>query len=206
MQRVLNGDNLRAEDFAHLLHDVVVVGFFSVKLVECEDYGFVYTGSGAEDVLCAYFYAVLGVDNDKACVCDVECRYGIAYEVVSSRAVDDVELLAKELGIYHGGEHGGSVFLLYREVVAYGVLCFDCAAAFYHSTLEEHSFCECGFPGSLAAQQGDVFNFVGLIYLHVIRWFLDNTMLLVKKLGAIYALFFDLNVRFGMLRNMFLTF
>ena len=40
---------------------VVVVGFFSVKLVECEDYGFVYTGSGAEDVLCAYFYAMIDV-------------------------------------------------------------------------------------------------------------------------------------------------
>ena len=41
-QRILDRGDLRAEDLAHLLDNVLVVGFFAVELVEREDYRFVY--------------------------------------------------------------------------------------------------------------------------------------------------------------------
>ena len=42
------------------------------------------------------------------------------------------------------------------------------AAAFYNSTLEEHSFCERGFTRAFAAEQGYVFDFLCFVEFHAI--------------------------------------
>ena len=163
----MDGGDLRTEDFAELLERIFIIGLLAIELVEGEYHGLFNRGAGAEDVLCAYLDAILRVDHDDAGVGDSEGSYGIAHKVVGSRAVDHIELLAEKFGVEYGGKHGVAVFLFYREVVADGVSGFDSAAAFYHSTLVEHSFGECGFTGTLATEQGYVFDFVSLINLHV---------------------------------------
>ena len=99
---ILDGNDFGAEDLAHLLDDVVVVGLFAVKLVEGEDYRLFKVGARAEDVLRAHLHAVLCVYEDYARVGDVEGGDGVAYKVVGARAVDDVELLIEEFGIEDG--------------------------------------------------------------------------------------------------------
>ncbi len=98
-----------------------------------------------------YYYA--GVGNVEGCD-------SAAHEVVRARAVDYVEFLFEKFCIEHGGEHRVAIFLFYREIVGNGVFGFDCAAAFYNSTLEEHSFRERGFTRAFAAEQGYVFDFL----------------------------------------------
>ena len=71
---------------------------------------------------------------------------------------------------YPEGIDPTSIFLFNREIVADGVFGFNRSTAFYNSTLVKHSLCECGFPGALAAKQGNVLDFIGLINFHVIRF------------------------------------
>ena len=99
--RELNSHNLVAEVFTHLGHNVVVVGFFAVKLVERKDYGFVQVLCCAENVLCAYFNAILAVDKDNTGIRYVECSDGIAYEVVAAWAVDNIKFLVQEFSVEH---------------------------------------------------------------------------------------------------------
>ena len=162
------GNDFRAEDFAHLFEHVLIVGFFTVELVECENDGLFERGGRAEDILCAYFDTILCVDHDKAGVGDVEGGDSAAHEVVGARAVDHIEFLAEEFGIEHRREYRIAIFFFYGEIVGYGIFCFYCAAAFYNSTLEEHSFSECGFTRAFASEQGYVFDFFGFVSLHAI--------------------------------------
>ena len=123
----------------------------------------------AENVLSAHFHAILAVDEYHAGVGYIQCGNGTAHEVVGAGAVDDVEFFVEELGVEHGREYRVSVFLLYREIVGYGVFGFNCAAAFYNPTLVEHSFGECGFSGAFAAKQGYVFDFLRFVEFHDVR-------------------------------------
>ena len=108
------------------------------------------------------------VDKDYASIGNVECRDCAAYKVLGAGAVDNVQFLIEEFCIEHSGENGVAVFFFNGEIVGYGVLGVYGAATFYNTTFVEHSFCECGFTGALAAEQGDVFDFFGLISFHAI--------------------------------------
>ena len=163
----LHGHNLRAEDFAHLLHEVVVVGLLAVYLVEGEEHGLAELLGGAEYVACAYFHAVLGVEDDDAGIAYTEGSVSVAHEVVGSGAVNHVELLAVELAVEHCREHAVAVLLLYGEVVADSVLGLDGAAALDDSTLQKHGLRECGFSRAFASEQGYVLDFVGVVGLHM---------------------------------------
>ena len=166
LERILDRHNARTEDFLHLLDAVVIIGLFPVKLVEGENHRFLELGGRAENVLRTNLHSILGVNDDNAGVGHVQGCDGIAHEVICSGAVDDVEFLVEELSVEDRGENRVTILFFYREIVRYSVLGINCATAFYYSTLVKHSFSECGFPGSLAAEQGDVFDFVGLIDLH----------------------------------------
>lgn len=164
--------HLRAEDFAHLLNHVVVVGLVAVELVEGENHGLAELRGGAENVLCAHFHAILGVDENHAGVGDVEGGDGVAHEVVGAGAVDHIEFLAEEFGVEYGGEYRRAVFFFNGEIIGNSVLGFYGAAAFYNSTLEKHGFGECGFARAFAAKQGYVLDFLSFVDLHDIRSFL----------------------------------
>ena len=97
--RILHGHDFRTKDIAHLLEHVFIVGFLAVELVHGENHRFIERGSGAEDILSADLHAVLGVDKDNTRIGNVESRNRTAHEVIGTRAVDNIELLAKELGI-----------------------------------------------------------------------------------------------------------
>ena len=66
----------------------------------------------------------------------------------------------------YGGEYRVTILLLYGEIVADCILGSYSAAAFYDATLIEQSFCESGLTCTVIAQEGDVFNFMGLIHFH----------------------------------------
>ena len=88
-------------------------------------------------VLGAYLHAVLSVEEQQGGVCHIECRNIGTGKVVSSGAIDDVQLLAVPLSVEDGAEHTVSIFLLYGEVVRNGVLLRDAAATFDDTCLVE---------------------------------------------------------------------
>ena len=165
----MNQDDFVAEHVLHLLDNVVEIHFVAVKLVDSKDDRFLNFFSSTENILCADFHTILGVDKENACVGNVKSSNRVAYKVVAARAVDYVEFLVQEFCIADSGEYCVAIFFFHREVVAYGVAVFDAASSFYNSTLVKHRFCECGFPRSLTTNEGNVFNFVGFVNFHCIR-------------------------------------
>ena len=119
-----------------------------VELVDEEDDGLVQLLGVAEVVLRAYLHAVLAVEQNDRGVGHVERRDGASDEVVTARAVYDVQLFVVPLRVQHGGEDGIAVFLLHGEVVAHGVFLLYAAPAFYNPTFVEHGLYESGFSGA----------------------------------------------------------
>lgn len=158
--------------FTQAFHGVLIVRLFAVKLVEGEKHRLLQLGGGAENILCAHLHAILAVDHDHAGVGHAERRVGIAHEIVRAGAVKHVQLLAEKLGVEYSGENRVAIFFLYGEIIGDSVSVLYGASTFYHSTLVEHGLGECGFPGSLASEQGDVFDFVAFVLLHTAEFFL----------------------------------
>ena len=152
---------------AHLLHDVFIVGLVAVKLVESENHWLFQRLGCTEDVLCAYLHAILRVDQYDTGVGHIECGDRISDKVIGSGAVYHIKLLPKEFRIKNCREYAVAILFLNRERITYSVFSFNGAAAFYNSTLVKHSFGECGFTRAFAPKQGDVFNLVCLIDLHI---------------------------------------
>ena len=166
VEGVLYGYNLGAVDAFELLQQVVIVAFVAVQLVDQEDDRLAQLFGVAEVVLCAHFDAILSVEQEDSRVCNIQggdCR---AYKVVATRAVDDIEFLSVPLHMVYSGEYRIAILLLHGEVVADCIFGSDSAAAFYDTTLIEQSFCESGFSCTVIAQEGNVFNFMGLINFH----------------------------------------
>ncbi len=63
-----------------------------------------------------------------------------ADEVISARAVDDVELFALPFYVERGAEHAVAILLLYRIVVTYGVFLSNATAAGDLAGMEKQSF------------------------------------------------------------------
>ena len=91
-------------------------------MVHQEDDGLVQLISIAEGVLSTHLGAILTIHQNHGLVCNVQGRNGTTYEVITTRAVDDVQFLVVPLYMENGWEHGITILLLYGEVVADGVL------------------------------------------------------------------------------------
>ncbi len=91
----------------------------------------------------------MGVDKNKPHVAHAEGGVCVAHEVIRSRTVDYIEFLIVEFGIENSREYGVTILFLYGKIVGYGIACVNRSATFYNSTLVNHRFGECGFPGAL---------------------------------------------------------
>ena len=163
---VLHGHYLVAVNGLEVFEHEVIVGILTVKLVHEENHGLAELLGVAEMVLRTNFGAEVTVDEEQCRVSHVEGGEGCAYEVVGTRTVDDVQLLAGPLGMENGGEHGVAVVLLHGEIVGNSVLGSDAAAALDLAAVEEESFGEGGFSRTIVTQEGDVLDFVRIVNFH----------------------------------------
>ena len=165
---ILYEHNLVAERLFHLLDNVVEINIVRVELVDGKNDRLAYFVCSTEDVLCTNFNAVLSVDKEDARVGYVERCDGVANKVVAARAVDEVDFLIQKFCVADCRKNGVAIFLLYRKIVAHRVAVFYSSSTFYNSTLVKHCFGECGFPGALTTNEGDVFDFVSFVNFHCV--------------------------------------
>ena len=137
-----------------------------VELVYQEDNRFAQLLRIAEMILSTYLGAVLSVQQQDSRIGNVECRHGRSHKVVTARTVYDIQLLTVPLHMENGGKHRIAVFLLHRKVIADRILGSNSAATFYNTTLKEQRFRESGFTRAVIAKEGNVLNFIRLIYFH----------------------------------------
>ena len=170
LKRVLDLYALVAVDVLHVVDDVVEVALFAVELVNEEDDGLAQLLRVAEVVLGAHFRPILSVDEDDRLVGDVERGDGSAYEVVGTRAVDDIEFLVVPFHMEYCWEDRVTIFQLNRKIVAHGVLCLHASAALDDSGFVKHTLGKCGLAATRTAKQCYVLDFIRLIYFHINRF------------------------------------
>ena len=66
-----------------------------------------------------------------------------------------------------GGKDRVAIFLLYWEVVTYSILGFYRTTALDDTSFIKHTLGKCGLATTRTAKQGDVFDFICLIYFHI---------------------------------------
>ncbi len=170
-QRILHGHHLRTVYGLQLLKHHIIIALFIIELVYQENNRFAQFLGVAEMVLRTYLGTVLPVQQQNGSICNVERRHGSPYKVITTRAVNDIQFLAVPLHMENGGKHRIAVFLLHREVIADCILGSNPAATFYNTTLKEQRFRESGFTRAVIAKEGNVLNFIRLIYFHDILRF-----------------------------------
>ena len=138
VNRILHQTNFVTKVLFQGFERTLEVRILVVALVDDESHRLLGVLCQTEAVLCTYFHAAVSCQHDSCCVHNVQCRYSTAAEVVRTRAIDDVQLLAAELDVTNCREYRIAVLLLYWEIVAYRRLCFNRAATFNHSALKEH--------------------------------------------------------------------
>ena len=162
-------------DVFHRRHDGIEVALVAVELVNEKDYRLLQFLRISEVVLCPYLGPVLPVDEYHGLVGHIECRYRAAHEVVGTGAVDDIQLLVVPFYVEHRRENRVAILLFHGEIVAYGVLCLNGAAALYDAGFVEHCFGKSCLAATRTAKQCNVFNLVCLIYSHIVidlSWYL----------------------------------
>ena len=102
-------------------------------------------------VLCAHLYAGCSLEQNDGGVGDVECSKCCACEVITARAVDEVDFLAVPLYVAYGREYRITVLMLYGEVVADCCVQTYSAAALDDAGLVEHSFSQGRFARTVIA-------------------------------------------------------
>lgn len=103
-------------DILHRVDDIIKVALVGVELVDQEDDRFLQFLRISEDILCSHLRTVLPVDKHEGSIRNVESRYRTTYEVVTSRTVDNIQLLVVPFRMENRREDGISVFLLHGEL------------------------------------------------------------------------------------------
>ena len=137
-----------------------------VELVYKENNRFAQLLRIAEMILSTYFRTVLPVQQQNSRISYIESRHGRSHKVVTTRTVYNIQFLTVPLHMINGGKHRIAIFLFHRKVIADRILGSNSAATFYNTTLKEQRFCESGFTRAVIAKEGNVLNFIRLIYFH----------------------------------------
>ena len=166
IQRILHRHYLRAIDCAELLQHLVEIAVITVELVQHEYHWLLQALSEAELVLRANFRPLRSVDQQDSSICHVHSRHSCTYEVITTRAVDDVQFLTIVFYMEHCREYGVAIFLLYREIIADCVLGKHLATTSDDTTLIEQRLCEGGFTRARVTQERNVLDLVCLINFH----------------------------------------
>ena len=129
-----------------------------IQFVDKENNGFLCFFRITEIGLRANLYTILCAYEQEGCVGYVERSDNAAYEIVRTRAVDNVELLAQPFDVNYGREYRIAVLFFHGEIVTYGVTLFYGSAALYDARLKKHRLNQGCFTRSRCTQKGDVFN------------------------------------------------
>ena len=157
-----------AEVILQLVHAIVEVGFFCIKVVYYKYHRGVELGSVTVGYLCAHLNATLCIDHNDGGLHHVERGIEFSLIVSEARHIEDVHLLATELGVHQGVLHGIAAVVFNVAVVTDGVLAIDGSAAIDKSATEGHSFGHSGLARFGTAHQGDVANVRSLIDFHCV--------------------------------------
>ena len=98
-QGILYLNHTRTEVFAHLLHDVFEIGFFTIHLVKTENNRLLEFCRGSENIFRSNFNAILRIYKDKTHVADSKSRVCVTYEIIGTGAIDDIKFLTVEFSI-----------------------------------------------------------------------------------------------------------
>ena len=167
---ILHRHAVRTINVLQLVENLVEVAVFLIELVHKENHGLAEFGGVAEGIHRAHLGTIRSIDEDDGLVGHVQCRDGAAHEVVGTRTVDDVELLAVPLGVEDGREDRVAILLLHGEVVAHRVFTLYGATAFDDAGLIDHCFGKSGLAATRTANQRDVFYFICLIDFHCFKF------------------------------------
>ena len=168
----LHRHHLRSIDVAHIREYQVEVAVVLIQLVQQENHWFLQFLCVAEGIHRAHLGAVSTIDKNDSLIGDVQCSDSTAYEVVRTRAVNNIQLFAVPLGVENSGEYRIAILLFHREIVTHRVLLLHSATALDYTTLKKHCLGKSSLAGTRTANQRDVLDFVRLINFHFLFWFL----------------------------------
>ncbi len=157
-----------AEQSLHLGDGLVEVGVVVFQVVDGEHHGRVVLEGVHPGDLGTHFHAVGGVDHDHGGVGHGKGGDHLADEIVETGGIDDVDLLAVELGMQHRGEDRVLALQLDGPVVGYSVLVIHASSPVDLATFEQHAFGQGGLAGFRSTDECDILDLVRLINLHFI--------------------------------------
>ena len=117
-------------------------------------------------VLCTHLNTICTLQQKNCCIGYIESSHGCTNEVVTTGAVNYVQLLTIPLHMVNGTEYAISVLLLNGEVIADGIVLCDTSSTVNYSCLIEQAFCQGCLTTTVITQQGNVFDFLCLISFH----------------------------------------
>ncbi len=150
----------------HRLQRRLPRSLLAVELVDEKYYGLLVLAGVTGLYLCARLETLLRIYDEYAHVGYLESRKETAAEVVRPGRIYNVELIAVEFGEHLRRIDAPLVVVLYIGMVRESRIGLYRAAAIYHFTLESHSLCKGGFTGTGSAEQYDVLDLVGEVFLH----------------------------------------
>ena len=162
----LEGNNLVAVGLAQLVIYVVKVAFLVLEAVDDKHQGLANALHGAEVVLCTYLDTIASVNDQSGGIGNAQSGNGVAYEVVTTRAVKEVELLAVLLSKENGRGNRVTILFLNGGIVAYGVTAVNGTPAADCAALKQDRLGESGLASALATDESDVFDLVCFVNLH----------------------------------------
>ena len=141
-------------------------------MVDDEEHRGVELGSVTVGDLGADLDAALGVDDDDGGLDHVEGAVELTLVVGEARHIEDVHLLATELGVHEGVLHGVAAVVLDVAIVADGVLAVHAATTVDKAAAEGHSLSHGSLARFGAAHEGDVTDVLSLINFHCYCYYL----------------------------------
>ena len=93
-------------------------------------------------VLGSNFYACTSLDKDNGGICHVQCGNSRADKVITTGAIDKIQLLTIPLCMEDSRENGITVFLLYREIITNCILLGNTTSSLNDACLEKQGFCK----------------------------------------------------------------
>src|SRR5574344_95241 len=152
--------------FLHAIDNRIKVALVTVKLINQENNWFLKFFGITEIILCSHFWTILTINKNHSLVCHIEGGNSLAYKVITTRTVNNIELFIVPLCVEYCRKDRITIFLLYWKIVAYSILGFYRTTTLNNTGFEKHTFGKSSLAATRTAKQCDVFNFICLIYSH----------------------------------------
>ena len=118
-------------------------------------------------VLSAHLHTIGALEQQNSSIRDIHRCQSTSHKIITTRAIDNIELLAVPLHVEDSREHTIAILLLYRKIITYRIVLSDASATLYDTRLIEHTLCQGRLSTTIIAEQGNVLDFLCLIDFHV---------------------------------------